>query len=293
MIALPYIFIFILGLTVGSFLNCLIYRLEIKKNFLKGRSFCPKCKHFLSWLDLIPLLSFLILRGRCRYCGKKISFQYPLVETATGLIFLLIFSFPRLWQDSAAAGQFSIFNKFSIFNFQTLNLFYYLSLASFLIVVFVYDLKHFIIPNKVIYPAITGVLVYRLFGILNFSHWNLFGNWKLEIGNFGTVINSLSAALAGAFFFLIIVLASRGRWMGMGDVKLAFLMGLFLGFPKIIVALFFAFLIGAAVGIGLIIVRKKTFKSEVPFGPFLVSGTFIALFWAEIMINWYLNLFKV
>jgi prepilin signal peptidase PulO-like enzyme (type II secretory pathway) len=157
-----------------------------------------------------------------------------------------------------------------------------------LIIIFVYDLKHFIILDKIIFPAIAITVLYRLFGILNFSHWPLIGTsfqW-IEIGNF------LGAAFAASLFFLAIVLVSKGRWMGMGDVKLAFLMGLFLGFPNILAALFFAFFIGAIIGVGLILAKKKTLKSEVPFGPFLVVGTFIALFWGERIINWYLNLFR-
>ncbi|MBA7596522.1 Type 4 prepilin-like proteins leader peptide-processing enzyme [subsurface metagenome] len=103
-------------------------------------------------------------------------------------------------------------------------------------------------------------------------------------------MNLLGAALA-AGFFLAIVLASRGRWMGVGDIKLGFLMGLMLGFPNILVSLFLAFMMGATIGIGLIIFGKKTLKSEVPFGPFLVGGTFIALFWGEQLINWYLSFY--
>ena len=130
---LIYIFVLSFGLIVGSFLNCVIYRLEEGKSFLKGRSFCPDCKHTLSWRDLIPLLSFLILKGKCRYCQKKISWQYPSVELSTGILFLLIFNytFPNL----LATG-------------------YWLLVASFLIIIFVYDLKHYVIPDKVIYPAI-------------------------------------------------------------------------------------------------------------------------------------------
>jgi len=249
-------FIFLFGLAVGSFLNCLIYRLETGGSFLKGRSFCPHCKHVLNWQDLIPLLSFLILRGKCRYCQQKINWQYPLVELATGIIFLLVF-----------------------LTYIHINIYtgvYLLIISCFLIVIFVYDLKHYIIPDKVIYLAIVLVFIYQLFG-----------NWKLEIGNLQPLLNPFSSALLASVFFLAIVLVSQGRWMGIGDIKLAFLMGLFLGFPNILVALFSAFLIGAIIGIGLIISGKKTLKSEVPFGPFLVTGTFIALFWGQEIINWY------
>jgi len=263
-----YLVIFISGLIIGSFLNCVIYRLEIGGSFLKGRSFCPHCKHPLSWQDLIPIFSFLILKGKCRYCKKMISLQYPLVETATGLLFLLIFNF-----------QFSIFNQFPIFNFQNLLVTdYWLLITCFLIVIFVYDLKHYLIPDKIIYPAIATTLIFN-FQFLIFKQFSIFNY-------------SILSAFGAAIFFLAIVLISRGKWMGVGDVKLAFLMGLFLSFPNILVALFLAFFIGAIIGIGLIISGKKTLKSEVPFGPFLVTGTFLALFWGQNIINWYLNLFS-
>ena len=272
---LVYIFVFFFGLIVGSFLNSIIYRLStgaphqllFKSGGGLSRSFCPDCRHTLSWQDLIPLLSFLILKGKCRYCQKPISRQYPLVELVTGILFLLIFNytFPNL-----------------------LAIGYWLLVTSFLIIIFVYDLKHYIIPDKIIYPAIATAFLYQLFRILEFGNWNLFGIWNLE---FGILRPILSAVLASGFF-LIIVLISQGKWMGAGDIKLAFLMGLFLSFPKILVALFLAFFIGAIIGVGLVVSRKKTLKSEVPFGPFLVTGTFIALFWGENIINWYLNFFN-
>lgn len=282
-----YLIIFVFGLVVGSFLNCVIYRLEKKKSFLKGRSFCPHCCHFLSWKDLIPVLSFLILRGRCRYCGKKISVQYPLVEISTGLLFLLI---------ALSNSQFSFFlisDKLLISNCHFLvNLFYLLIICSFLVIIFVYDLKHFIIPDKIVYPAVIIVLIYRLLGVLSFNHWNLF-EWRLKIENWNFLLHPLLAAAGASAFFLGIVLFSRGRWMGMGDVKMAFLMGLLLGFPSILAALFFAFFVGAIIGIGLILAKKRTLKSEVPFGPFLTVGTFIALLWGQKIVNWYLSLFKI
>jgi len=264
-----YIIIFILGLIIGSFLNAIIYRLKIKKSFLKGRSFCPFCKHFLNWQDLIPVLSFFILKGKCRYCQKKISWQYPLVELITGILFVLIFRHLDFRFDLT-------------FGFWILDFFYYLLVSSFLIIIFVYDLRHFIIPDKIIYPAIFIVLLFRI--------WDLFGNWELGIGILKPVLNPLASAIVASAFFLVIVLVSRGKAMGVGDIKLAFFMGLFLGFPDILVALFFAFLIGGIIGIGLILAKRKTLKSEVPFGPFLVTGTFIALFWGKIIVSWYLNL---
>ncbi len=250
-------FIFLFGLAIGSFLNCVIYRIENNKSFLKGRSYCPLCRHTLNWQDLIPVFSFLFFKGKCRYCHKKISIQYPLVELMTGLIFLLIFYFNN-----------------SVFNFFNLAFLFYITCV--LIIIFVYDLKHYIIPDKVLFPAIAIIFLYQLifsFRLLNF--------------------NPLWSGLAAFAFFLSIFLVSSGRWMGFGDVKLAFFMGLFLGYPNILVALFLAFFLGAIIGVGLIVFKSKNLKSEVPFGPFLITGTFLSLLWGNEIIRWYTNLFAM
>jgi prepilin signal peptidase PulO-like enzyme (type II secretory pathway) len=219
----------------------------------------------LEWKDLIPIFSFLILRGKCRYCGKKISWQYPIVELVTGILAFLFFR-PLILNPT-------IFNlQSAIYNFL---------ISCLLIVIFFFDLKHYIIPDKVIYPSIAIAFLYNFLIIWNFGNWDLSEIWNLGFG----ILPSL--------FFLIIILISKETWMGFGDFKLAILMGIFLGFPKILVALFFSFFIGAIIGIGLILTKKKTLKSEVPFAPFLVAGTFISLFFGEMIINWYLSLFFV
>jgi len=275
-----YFFIFFFGLATGSFLNSIIYRLQTGESFLWQRSFCPHCKKTLTWQDLIPLLSFLFLRGKCRYCQGKISWQYPLVEFFTGILFIFIF-----WNWS-----FGLDWSLGIEIWDFFNLLYLLIISCFLIIIFVSDLKYYIIPDKIIYPAIGIAFLYRLFEVLKFGNWDFFRIWDLGFGILKPFLTPFfSALLAGAFFFAI-VLISKGRWMGWGDPKLAFFMGFFLGFPKIIVGLFLAFLIGAIIGIGLVVLKKKTLKSEVPFGPFLVIGTFIAFFWGQNLINWYLRL---
>ncbi|MBI2642527.1 MAG: prepilin peptidase [Candidatus Wildermuthbacteria bacterium] len=253
--------LFLLGLAVGSFLNSVIYRLEKRESALQGRSYCPSCKHTLSWHDLIPVLSFVFLQGKCRYCKAHISWQYPLVELGTAAVFLLIF----------ASGEKSTIVDFSHYG-------YLFAIASLLIVIFVYDLKHYLIPDKILYPAIGLAFLWSVFEIWNFGNWDLF-----RISNFGF-------GILPALFFLAIFLVSRGQWMGFGDVKLALFMGLFLGWPNIVVALFAAFLLGAAIGVALIFTKKKTLTSQVPFGPFLIVGTFIGLFWGKIIVDWYLGL---
>ncbi len=246
-----YLIIFLFGLIIGSFLNCIIYRLEVGKSFLRGHSFCPYCKHELAWHDLIPVFSFLMLKGKCRYCQKPISIQYPLIELTTAILFVLVFNSQNL-----------------------LNTGYLLLTTSFLIIIFVYDLKHYIIPDKVIFPAILTSFLF------------LFATNSL-------LLNTVLSAFGASFFFLLIYLISQGQWMGFGDVKLSFLMGLHLGFPNILVALFLAFFTGAIIGLILIAQNKKTLKSMVPFGPFLFFGTFLAMFYGELIINWYCDLFFI
>jgi len=240
------ILIFVFGLAVGSFLNVIICRLETKESIIFSRSHCPHCRAVLKWYDLIPVLSFLIQKGRCRYCGKKISWQYPVVEITTGLLFLLIF------------------NQFLILNF-----FYYLIIISFLLIIFVYDLKHYIIPDKIVYPAIGIALLYALFLIPD------------------SLFNHFLAAILASGFFLSLVLISKGKWMGLGDVKLAFLMGLVLGWTNILTVLFLAFFSGAVIGLGLIIFGKKSIKSQIPFGPFLAGATIAVMLFAPFMDNFF------
>jgi len=261
-------FIFLFGLVVGSFLNVVICRLGTKKSALKGRSFCPHCKHTLAWYDLIPVLSFALLKGQCRYCAKKISWQYPLVELATGLLFLLAFR-------AVYSGSLTLRTGGGLGWGTATSLL--LAVISFLIVIFVYDLKHYLIPDKIIFPAIVVACLYQVSSQLTAY------SQRLTL----TTFYPLFAALGAATFFLLLVLITRGKGMGVGDIKLAFLMGLLLSWPQIVTALFIAFLSGGLIGLVLILARKKKLKSTVPFGPFLVSGTIIALFWGEKIVSWY------
>jgi len=275
--------VFLFGLAVGSFLNAFIYRLEIADGLvihphgrkdlmfelLKGRSQCPSCGHTLAWFDLIPILSFILLKGRCRQCKEKISFQYPLVEFTTGILFILLLFVTHTVFPALASVSF----------LEIVELFYLWIIASLLIVIFVYDLKYFLIPDKILYPAIGLVLFWKL--ILYFQ----------VIENLGEVnfLQVLFVGFGAASFFWAIHIFSKGRAMGFGDVKLAFFMGLFLGFPAIFVALAIAFSSGALIGLILIFSKRKTMRSEVPFGPFLIVGTFVAFYWGESLIRFYMN----
>lgn len=272
--------VFVFGLAIGSFLNAFLYRLELQQGLRQisrdrkktgvtvfhGRSFCPYCEHVLAWYDLIPILSFAFLLGRCRYCKEKISFQYPVVELVTGIMFLAVFNLAELSLQENLA--------------RLSSLAYLWAIGAILVAVFVYDLKHFLIPDILVYSAIGLVALWRVFEFFN-------------VGNFETLLSAIAAGLGASAFFLAIYLVSRGRWMGFGDVKLAFVLGVFLGWPFVLVALFFSFCLGAVVGLCLIMLKKKGLKSEVPFAPFLIMGTVIALFFGSPIIHWYLNLFLV
>ena len=266
MATLIFIDIFLLGLIFGSFLNTVIYRLRKKGDFILGRSACPDCGHILAWDDLLPVFSFFILGGKCRYCRKPISWQYPLVELSTGILFLSVF-----YQNV------DLF--FDFLSFGVLKITYLFFVICSLIIIFVYDFKHKLIPNKVLYPLIGGTALWYLTSSLFFQAYNL-----------AEILNFIVVACYSAAFFWAIHVVTNGKGMGMGDIKLAFFMGLFLGSPQIIVALFLSFLIGTIVGLTLIVIGRKKFKSEVPFAPFLISGTFIVMLFGQWFLN--LNLFS-
>lgn len=238
---------FIFGVSIGSFLNVLIDRIPHDENPLSGRSYCDNCRKILKWYDLIPVVSFIFLGGKCRYCRKHVSCYYPLVEIVTGIMFVLTFAYVYGLQPTAYGMQFSI-------------LLYYLFIVSSLIVIFFADLKYGVIPDKILFPAILVSFPYL---ILNTSY----------------IIPNLLSGLGAFLFFLFLHAITKGKGMGLGDVKFVFLLGLLLGFPHSITALYIAFLTGAGIGIILIIWRKKKLSgSIIPFGPFLVLGTLVSLF---------------
>jgi prepilin signal peptidase PulO-like enzyme (type II secretory pathway) len=253
------IIIFLLGLSVGSFLNALIYRLEIDQSVFKGRSFCPHCKTKLKWHDLIPLVSFVACQGKCRYCKITISWQYPIVELAMGLLFYYL----------------AVYFLADYSSLSFLRWAYVCVISSLLVAIFVYDFKHLEIPDVLV---ILGGAISLLISF--FEKFSLAG---------GILPALLGALVCGGFFF-ILVTVSKERWMGWGDVKLGVFLGLFLGWENVLAAMFLAFFIGAFFGIILIVLGQKRMKSQLAFGPFLVAGTFIAIFYGQFLINWYFNI---
>uniref|UniRef100_A0A831YQ44 Prepilin peptidase n=1 Tax=candidate division WWE3 bacterium TaxID=2053526 RepID=A0A831YQ44_UNCKA len=247
---IPQIFYFLLGTAVGSFLNAWSRRL-LRGQFPTGRSHCEHCRHILGFFDLIPLLSFIALRGRCRYCHKPLSWQYPTVEFATGLLFV----------------------EFSLITDGDLRLTVPLLIASSaLITIFITDFSAQIIFDQVLWVAGGGALMYRLLAT---------SNSRLAYDLMGAF---------GVFFFLQAIRGiTRKRGLGEGDPPLGFITALLVGFPLALVELFLAFVGGGATGAGLVLLGKKKLKDRVAFGPFLVAAAFATILLGERIWTWYLG----
>jgi prepilin signal peptidase PulO-like enzyme (type II secretory pathway) len=250
----------VLGLLFGSAINAIVWRLYVGRSWVHGRSMCPECKHVLAAKDLVPVVSWLALRGKCRYCQARIHWQYPAVEILTACLFGL----SAYVLGTGALGGW-------------LRLGFWLVILVMLIVVAVYDTRWMILPDKVVLPMIGVALVYTILGAF-VAH-----SLKVVLGPLE------AAALVGGAFYAIVVL-SKGRAMGGGDIKLVFAMGLILGLQSMTVALLFAFNLAAIVGVVLIATGIRGRRDHIPFGPFLVTGTVLAFLFAHPLIQWYLNI---
>jgi len=247
------VLIFILGLIVGSFSNVCIYRIPRNESIIYPASHCPKCRSNIKALDNIPLLSYILLKGRCRNCKSKISIQYPIVELLTGIIYLIIYLIYGL-------------------NIQSLI---YVILSSALIIIAFIDLNEQIVPDVISFPGIVIGFI-----ISFFVPYISYANSALGVFVGGGII--LVIGLAGSVIF-------KKEAMGGGDVKLAAMIGAFLGWRYIIISLFLGFFLGALAGIILILSKIKNREDVVPFGPFIVLGSFITLLWGEKIISWYIG----
>jgi len=257
------LFIFIIGVALGSFINALVYRLHHKLNFISARSHCPLCQHNLVWYELIPIVSFIFLRGRCRRCNKKISWQYPIVEIICGTLFLLIYQTQVLSSQTILPPNFVEVVYISGFYVLTI----------FLVIIFLYDLKYYLILDIITFPAMLVAVLWQM--IVDFSLTNF--------------INILLAATVGGGFFLLQFLVSKGKWIGGGDIRLGALLGFILGWPDILAGLMLAYVIGAIFSLGMVLLKKKRWGAQIPFGTFLTIGAFIALLWGDKIIRWYLG----
>jgi prepilin signal peptidase PulO-like enzyme (type II secretory pathway) len=246
----------ILGLVVGSFLNVCIDRLPQNKSIAYPPSHCEACQHKLAVKDLIPVFSYLRLRGRCRYCQASIPRKLMWVELATAVIFALLY-----WHYGLSA-------ELGVMAFY----------ACLFIIIFVIDLEHSLILNKVVYPGMVAALLLALYP------WPWFSD---SIGM--RVAYAALGGAAGFAIFLLIAIVSRGG-MGWGDVKLAALIGLAIGFPLVFLAIIMAAILGGIVAVALMIAKKRTRRQTIPFGPFLALAAMVTLLWGSNILRWYLGL---
>ena len=252
---LTYLIIILFCLILGSFLNVVILRFDELKTIIKVRSHCPKCKKNLAWYDLIPFFSYVVLAGRCRRCKKSISIQYPLVEAGTAIIFVLLY-----WQFGLT------------FQFGALAI-----ISALLIIIFTYDILRLLVADILIY---LGLFVWFVFLLIQYG---------LIESDPSAIFNSLYGGIILGGFLSLLVLVSREKWMGKGDITLGVLLGTIVGFPNVILAGLLAFILGSIVGVLLILNKKKSLKDKVPFAPFLITATWITLFFSSQIINWYWN----
>lgn len=245
MAILLYFAIFFIGLCIGSFINVILFRLDRKGGIMAGRSECPKCLKQLKWYDLIPLLSYFKLRGKCRYCKKEISYIYPLTEAVTASMVTLYF----------------LANGFD-FSFAS---WFYLSVIIMFIVLAFFDALYLILPDKIVFTAIGTALLYDV----------IFRRPELH--------NLLLSGFLFSLAFAIIYLVSRGKWMGFGDVKLVLAIGLVLGYPLGLAAMVVAVWTAALLGIILLLLKKATRKTALPFGSFLSASTIIFIIFKNVI----------
>jgi len=247
---LAFFIIFLLGSSIGSFVNVVIDRLPKAITIFSGRSQCDSCKKKLTPFELIPIFSYVFISGKCRKCGYKISFRVFFVELLVALLAVFLYS-------QFLFSEMSLFTAVSIF----------LIFVIFIPIIFI-DLAHGIIPDE---------LTILLTGIVSFF---------VLLSQSSTILSHILSGAVSLLFFLALYFITKGKGMGLGDVKLSFALGLFLGFPKVIAGFYMAFLGGAVISLVLVVLGKKHFKKgTIPFGPFLVIATFFSYFWGEQLIQ--------
>ena len=292
-----YLSFFIIGAAIGSFLNVISLRYKpgkklFGKDVVVGRSHCPHCRKILKWYELVPVFSFIMQKGKCRHCKHKLSWQYPLIEFLSGLIFLFV--------------PIKILNfQFSIFNFQSIiQLFSYPTVIIWTLIFFIFilisliDFRHYIIPDQLNFSlAILGLFLIsikektRTFGMFEGS---FLGHYSGLFGLRDNIwVNHFFAALLGMLFFGLIIVLSRGRAMGWGDFKLVGPLGFIFGWPDILMIVFLSFIIGSVFVAPLLIKGVKKMKDVVPFGPFLIIASSLTFFFGYQIIDGYFSLFGV
>lgn len=254
-----YVILLVLGLCFGSFVNALVWRLHEQRDWVRERSECVHCHHALAARDLVPVLSWLWLKGKCRYCRKPISAQYPLVELLTAAVFVLSYA------DWPAALQGLQVVVFALWLVEVVGL----------MALLVYDLRWMLLPDKVVFPLIGVALVQALLTVAG-------GPWRHVLLSY-----VLAVAVGGGLFYVVFQL-SNGKWIGGGDVKLGFLLGILAGdFEKSLLIIFLAAITGTVVSLPLLLTKRLRRNSVIPFGPFLILAGIVTVLFGNDITHWY------
>jgi len=279
MVVMVIVVMFVLGLALGSFVNALVWRLHeqskvsnkktsnqytARLSISHGRSMCPNCKHQLAAKDLLPVVSWLFLKGKCRYCNNSISIQYPIVEILLGLMFVASF---LLW-------------PVNIVGLQIILLILWLILLVGFMALVIYDLRWMLLPNRLVYPLIAIACLFGLSEVVTAVRPGI------------AALNISLAVLVGGGLFYGLFQVSGGKWIGGGDVKLGFLLGLIAGTPvRSFLFIFLASLLGSLLSLPLLLTKRLKQSSRIPFGPLLIAGLIIVQFFGTAILLWYQRLF--
>lgn len=260
-------YLFLLGAALGSFAGAMVWRIKTGRKVANDRSECEHCHHKLSALDLVPVVSWLYLRGKCRYCRKPIGWTPLLLELGLGAVFVVSY----LAWPLGVTGAYGV-----------ASLLLWLVALTMLAILFVYDLRWFILPDKLVWPlAVVGL---GLFAIQALERDLSLLQWPMEL---------LLALLPVSGLYYVLYVMSKGQWVGFGDVKLGIFIGLALGWQGALVAVVLANFIGVLVVLPGLMSKKLSRTSQIPFGPFLIAATVIAMLGHEVLANWYLNLLSI
>ncbi len=277
------VILFVLGLAFGSFFNVLTMRYDGERTLgdpdvIGGRSHCPFCHRELSWIELIPVVSFLVQGAKCRHCHKHISWAYPVVELITAFIFVFVPLQAAIIYGATGA---------PLLLLQTL---WIVAFSCFLIMTLI-DLRLGIIPDELtIFLVLLGIGTTVIANNSVHIEGSFFGQYAAYFGIHTPFWwNHVFGAIFGGVFLGALWLVTRGKGMGMGDVKFAVPLGLLFGWPDVLFLVVFAFVIGAVVGVIAILLKRKTMASSVPFGPFLAVASAIVFFWGVPMMTWYFH----
>lgn len=296
-----YSLLFVAGLALGSFANVLILRYNPDRNVfstpsLSGRSHCMRCRRTLRWYELLPVMSFVVQRGKCRSCSANLTLQYPLVELAGGAILSGVPYFLNNFYGVASINFFALLAPYWYYGIVA----GWIAIFFILLLITVIDLRHYLIPNELnlliglIGAANAATMALHPQGLLFQFRDSFLQQYVLLLSPFQNIIaNHALGAVVGFGFFLALSLATRGRGIGFGDVKLALAAGLALGWPDVGLTIMLSFVLGGIISVGLMIFNKSHMRDKVPFAPFFTLGFTLTFFFGHALMSAYFGMFHL